>query len=227
MLKPICTKLINSLTGYNIIVPAIEVHLLNRVKPLVGKQICINMNYLKFSELKESLKNAHVIECSNLLSEEQIEKIKTQIELKATEEFGTGKCLLNAFKVAEVSKAEIVEGVAHVICKKDDVESFTFIKHAWNILDGKQFDITKDYVWPNLSIELMKIDYLYASQFSSESYDIDEGVLSFSSQVDLMANSLRYLHTKDLVMDTLNNFGLDKKHYEQLLTECIKLTRKN
>jgi hypothetical protein len=185
------------------------------------------MDFLNFIQLKEALVDTQITESSETLSRERIEEIKNKIELKPTEEIGKGQCLLNAFRVAEITNAGIVEGVAYVEVEKDDTKSETFIKHAWNILDGKHFDITKDYVWPNLSVRLLKIEYLYESEYLSNDYNLDGITLDFKSGVDLIASSLRYQHTKDSVLSILHCLGLDKKHHKQLLNECINSIKEN
>lgn len=185
------------------------------------------MNFLNYEQLKDTLKEAQIITCSEILNNEQIEQIEKSIELNPAEEFGMGQCLFNAYQVAKVTNANIVEGIAYVRVEKDGSESTTFIKHAWNILDENQFDITKDSVWSNLSVKLNEINYLSTKEFSKDDYLLDKDILEFNTQVDLMATSLRFLKTKEIILVTLNSMGLDKNFYEQLLIDCINTIKKN
>ena len=185
------------------------------------------MDFLNLDEIKEKLKDAEIKPSSQILNKDQIELIKDKIELNPVEEFGKGNCLGYAFRVAQNTNATIVEGVARVLVEKDGTQDETVIKHAWNILDGNHFDVTKDYVWPSLSPNLLKSQYYLVNNYSLSEYNLDGNAIEFKSSVDLIAASLRYLHTKNYVLNDLSSFGLDKKYYEQLLTECIKDVKEN
>ncbi|MFC6098367.1 hypothetical protein ACFPVY_17095 [Flavobacterium qiangtangense] len=185
------------------------------------------MIFLEYDQLKETLKEAQTVISSEIINEEQMEQVKNLIELKPAEEIGKGQCLYNAYQVANATGAKIVEGIANIQVEKEGLESTTIIKHAWNILNGNQFDITKDLVWPNLSVNLKEINYLSAEEFSKSDYILDENILKFNSQVDLMATSLKFLKTKEIILLYLNSMGLDKIFYEQLLTDCINSIKEN
>ena len=177
------------------------------------------MKILNFEELSKNLKEAKPSDSSDLLNEKNLDRIKGEIELNPIEEVGRGECLLNAFKIAQTTNAKIIEGVVYLEVEKDNETFATFIKHAWNSIHGKQFDFTKDYVWPNQNARVKKIEYLQAEEFSVNDYYIKNRILNFKSTVDLMSLSLKYLHTREAILLSLNSFGLNKKYQEHLLQE--------
>ena len=185
------------------------------------------MDFIKLDEIKKLLTEVDIQQSSLILSDTQIESIKNQIELNPHEELRKGNCLVNAFRGAQNANAEIVEGVAYVTVEKDEIQSETIIKHVWNSLNDNHFDITKDFVWPNLSVNLIHIEYFIVGSFPLSEYKADGNTLEFKSNADLIASSLRYLKTKENVFFILNSLGLEKTHHEQLLVECIDEVKNN
>lgn len=183
------------------------------------------MTILKLEQLEQldgKLKDAHTKQSTEILNEKEIEKIKNLINLTPEEKVGTGECLYNSYQVAEVTNAKIIEGIAHVIVEKDGKESETLIKHAWNIKNENQFDVTKDFVWPNLSVRLKSITYTMVEEFSKDEYNLSEGSINFKSDVELITTSLKFHNTKSHVMSCLNILGLENKFYKDLLQDCIR-----
>jgi hypothetical protein len=183
------------------------------------------MEILKKDELLELLTKVEITNSSKILTEDEIESVKSRIDLNPVEVPGMGNCLLNAFRVAEVTGSDIVEGVAHVIAEKDGKESETIIKHAWNFKDNIHFDVTRDYVWTNFSFDLAHSEYHFTKKFTTRDYNLDEDSIEFNSNVDLIASSIKFFHTKQIVLSVLYSLNLDEMFHEQLLNECIKLIK--
>jgi len=181
----------------------------------------MKMDFLTLEEIKKQLTEVDIQLSSLILSENEIDSIKNHIDLNPPEELRKGNCLLNAYRVAENANAEIVEGIAYVTVENDVMQSETIIKHAWNSFNGNYFDITRDFVWANLSVKLIHIEYYFLGNFPLKTYKIDGNILEFKSNADLIASSLRYINTKKNVLIILNSLGLEKKYHEKLLKECI------
>ena len=178
------------------------------------------MKILDLNKSFELLEEVNVSESREAINQKQIGEIKKIIDLKPPEEFGTGNCLPNAYSVAQITGAEIVEGIAYVKVRSGDILNETIIKHAWNIIDGQHFDVTKDYVWPNLNALLENIDYEMRESFSYNDYIPEGNKVGFKSNSDQIAVSLRYQFTKKNVLNSLNSLGLEFEHQENLLKEC-------
>lgn len=180
------------------------------------------MEFLSIDQVKKLTRDVQLRPTTEVLNEDVIDLIKSSIELKPITEFAKGKCITNAVKVAEITKANIIEGIAHVIVAKDGVEHETFIKHAWNILNDIPFDVTNDFVWPNLNVELKSCSYLMVKSFKFDDYV----PIVFKSNAHLIALSLRYAFTKNNVLTILSSIGLEKEHFDQLLRDCIDTLQK-
>lgn len=179
------------------------------------------MTILNLEQLEGRLKDIQTKPTTEIINEKEIEKIKNLINLTPEEKAGMGECLYNSYRVAEATNSKIIEGIAYVVVEKDGKESQTLIKHAWNIKNDNQFDITKDFVWPNLSVRLKSITYTMVEEFSKDEYNLNGGNINFKSDVELITTSLKFHKTKSYIMSCLNILGLENKFYKNLLQDCI------
>lgn len=106
----------------------------------------------------------------------------TRIEITAVSEFDfedlrdvkkrleANKCMENAIICGKAWKAEFVEGLLKTTLKDG---TGTFVAHAWNYLDGKHFDVTKDFFLSKIDPE-NKYEYIANQKYSPKQYKLNK-----------------------------------------------------
>jgi len=95
-----------------------------------------------------------ICECSDCLDNSLLEEIKPNL-------VGDGQCFVNAKLVSRLTGALCVEGVVQVHYKNDT----SFIRHCWNMISDKHFDITGEFKWPQNG---------YVAYYPFVSYELEE-----------------------------------------------------
>ncbi|RZK25303.1 MAG: hypothetical protein EOO43_05865 [Flavobacterium sp.] len=101
-----------------------------------------------------------------------------------------GSCLASAYEVAKLFDSVCVEGF--VICTSRG--SITVIRHAWNKINGKSFDVSKDLVWADYKKKDAVFMYYPIDSFDHKKYNPEEGSefdISFLSDAINIAKGIK------------------------------------
>ena len=108
-----------------------------------------------------------------------IEEIENSIS-----NFKSSKCVQNSHIVAEKLDIKCVEGFVFCMAANGDRIDDKVIRHCWNQINGKYFDVTKEYIWDKSDT---KKDFVYfpIAEFDSAEYDFSQEKLFLSNAVEI------------------------------------------
>lgn len=90
-----------------------------------------------------------------------------------------GACLPNAIEIARINQnVQIIEGLVIVIPKNLEKYEGGIIKHAWNVFNEIQFDVTEEKVWDKVDITL-----LYFPIFTKNESEYGIDIIDFEDQI--------------------------------------------
>lgn len=101
--------------------------------------------------------------------------------------FEKEKCVKNAHQVADKLKILCIEGF--VVCFVTDGKSMgqKVIRHCWNKIGDKHFDVTKDFVWGKFEFAAQEFYYYPVAEFSPSQYNFLTTDLFLSDVVEIAA----------------------------------------
>lgn len=90
-----------------------------------------------------------------------------------------GACPPNAIEIARIyQNAQIIEGLVIVVPKNLEKYTGGIIKHAWNVFNEIQFDVTEEKIWDKEDKTL-----LYFPIFKKNESEYGENIIDFDDQI--------------------------------------------
>ena len=130
-----------------------------------------------------------ILSSSEVIDLEKINQIKSDFEKE--------KCVENACEVAKVLNIKCVEGFVICMVTNGSEIDDKVIRHCWNKIDDKYFDVTKDFVWPEFNFIAQKLSYFPIGEYEHSDYSFENGKL-FNSEAVQIAKELDEIWKKNI-----------------------------
>lgn len=133
----------------------------------------------------------------SVVEKEVIEEVKGKLKLSL--------CVRNAYEISLLTGALMVEGFVYNVLLTEDGPDYNVIRHCWNRIDDKYFDVSKDYVWSQLPIKTSQHKYYMTGEYDHTKYpkDVVDGFFSDAIRIAGELNT-KFITQMDEYLKTKN-----------------------